>query len=77
MAESLENITKKLGFSFMRLPTKGPFIDHGELCKMLDAFTESGFNYFDTAMGYMALRSEGAIRKALVKRYPRESFLNG
>lgn len=74
MTENFENMTKKLGFGCMRLPTKGPFIDNAELCKMVDAFMEAGFNYFDTAYAYMALRSEGAIRKALVKRYPRESF---
>ncbi len=66
--------TKKLGFGLMRLPTKAGLIDHKELCRMVDAFMEAGFNYFDTAHPYMALRSEGATRKALVKRYPRESF---
>lgn len=66
--------TKKLGFGLMRLPTKAGLINHRELCKMVDAFMEAGFNYFDTAHPYMALRSEGATRKALVKRYPRESF---
>lgn len=66
--------TKKLGFGLMRLPTKAGLIDHKELCRMVDAFMDAGFNYFDTAHPYMALRSEGATRKALVKRYPRESF---
>ena len=66
--------TKKLGFGLMRLPTKAGLIDHKELCRMVDAFMEAGFNYFDTAHPYMALRSEGATRKALVNRYPRESF---
>ncbi|MBQ9946391.1 MAG: aldo/keto reductase [Clostridia bacterium] len=66
--------TKKLGFGLMRLPTKAGRIDHKELCRMVDAFMDAGFNYFDTAHPYMALRSEGATRKALVKRYPRESF---
>lgn len=66
--------TKKLGFGLMRLPTKAGLIDLKELEKMVDAFIKAGFNYFDTAHPYMALRSEGAIRKALVKRYPRDSF---
>lgn len=66
--------TKKLGFGLMRLPTKAGLIDHKELCRMVDAFMEAGFNYFDTAHPYMALRSEGAVRKALVKRYPRNTF---
>ena len=67
-------ITKKLGFGLMRLPTKAGRIDHKELCRMVDAFMEAGFNYFDTAHPYMALRSEGAVRRALVNRYPRDSF---
>lgn len=67
--------TKKLGFGLMRLPTKAGLIDGKELKKMVDTFMEAGFNYFDTAHPYMALRSEGAIRKALVRRYPRESFI--
>lgn len=66
--------TKKLGFGLMRLPTKAGLIDLKELRQMVDTFMEAGFNYFDTAHPYMALRSEGAIRKALVKRYPREAF---
>lgn len=66
--------TKKLGFGLMRLPTKAGLIDLKELKQMVDTFMDAGFNYFDTAHPYMALRSEGAIRKALVKRYPRDSF---
>ena len=70
-----ENIrTKKLGFGFMRLPTRAGLIDYKELNKMVDAFMSAGFNYFDTAHSYMTLRSESAIKKSLVKRYPRESF---
>ena len=38
----------------------------------MDLFMESGFTYFDTAYVYMG--SETAIRKALVERYPRESY---
>ena len=35
----------------------------------------AGFNYFDTARGYLKGKSETAIRECLVKRYPRESFI--
>ena len=73
--ETLTGIkTKKLGFGLMRLPTKAGLIDIKELKAMVDIFMDAGFNYFATAHPYMALRSEGAIRKALVKRYPRDSF---
>ena len=35
---------------------------------------EKGFNYFDTSYAYHGGVSETAIRKAVVERYPRESF---
>ena len=35
---------------------------------------EKGFNYFDTSYAYHGGASEEAIRKAVVERYPRESF---
>lgn len=72
-------IMKKLGFGFMRLPlnAEGDFknIDMEQVKKMVDRFMERGFNYFDTAYPYHEEKSEEALREALVKRYPRESFL--
>ncbi len=62
----------KLGFGLMRLPKKGIFTDTKQVEKMVDAFMGAGFTYFDTAYVYPG--SEQAIRKTLVKRYPRESF---
>lgn len=35
---------------------------------------ERGFTYFDTAYMYHNGNSEAAIREAVVKRYPRDSF---
>ncbi|MCF0111152.1 MAG: aldo/keto reductase [Erysipelotrichaceae bacterium] len=64
--------TKKLGFGLMRLPKNGEEIDLEETCKMVDAFLEAGFTYFDTARVYVG--SEEAIRKALVERHPRDSY---
>ncbi|MDO4466110.1 MAG: aldo/keto reductase [Bacillota bacterium] len=63
----------KLGFGLMRLPKN----EEGRILveqveKMVDAFLEKGFTYFDTAYAYAG--SENAIREALVKRYPRERF---
>ncbi len=70
---------KKLGFGFMRLPviTEGDFnsIDIEQVKKMVDIYMERGFNYFDTAYPYHGEKSEEALREALVKRYPRDSFL--
>lgn len=65
-------MTGNLGFGLMRLPHKGLGIDIRQTSEMVDIFLESGFTYFDTAFIYPG--SEEAIRKALVDRYPRESF---
>lgn len=63
---------KKLGFGLMRLPHKGTAIDVKQTAEMVDIFLDAGFTYFDTAFIYPG--SENAIRKALVERYPRESY---
>jgi predicted aldo/keto reductase-like oxidoreductase len=67
-----EKEIKKLGFGLMRLPKQGEAIDLEQVKEMVDRFLEAGFTYFDTAWAYNG--SEEAIRKALVERYPRESF---
>ena len=73
MSESyLGENTMKLGFGLMRLPHKGPRIDVEQTKQMVDRFLEAGGTYFDTA--YVYIGSEEAARKALVSRYPRESF---
>jgi len=59
----------------MRLPQKDDKIDYEEMCKMVDYFLESGFNYFDTAHGYHNGASEIALRECLTKRYPRDKYL--
>jgi len=66
----------KLGFGFMRLP----MLENGELdlehcTKMVDAFLEAGFNYFDTAHNYLGGRSEKALKTCLTSRYPRERYV--
>ncbi len=63
----------KLGFGLMRLPRKAARIDVKQMCQMVDLFLESGFTYFDTARIYPG--SEIATHKALVKRYPRDSYV--
>lgn len=69
---------KKLGFGFMRLPLKdkedSTSIDTNTLNNMVDTFLENGFTYFDTAYMYHMNMSEIALREALVKRHPRDSF---
>ena len=64
--------TPKLGFGLMRLPRKGLLTDVEQVKTMVDLFMAAGFTYYDTAFVYPG--SENAIRKALVERYPRDSF---
>ena len=75
MDKPFPDIKKNLGFGFMRLPMKGGKVDLEQTAKMVDLYMESGFNYFDTAHGYLGGQSETAIRECVVKRYPRGSFV--
>ena len=65
----------KLGFGLMRLPEKDGEIDIPVVCDMVDSYMKAGLNYFDTAYIYHGGKSEIAAREALVKRYPRDSFM--
>ncbi len=75
MKSSIEDIEKNFGFGCMRLPMKGDEVDYVEFSKMIDAFINAGFNYFDTAHMYVDGKSETALRDCLVSRYPRESYV--
>ena len=71
-----DKVKKNFGFGCMRLKmTDDNEVDYGEFCKMIDMFLAEGFNYFDTAHGYIEGKSETAIHDCLVSRYPRESFV--
>lgn len=76
MSDYLGKDVFKLGFGLMRLPklSDGKSIDIEQTSKMVDLFIKGGGTYFDTAYVYDDGRSEEAIREALVKRYPRESY---
>lgn len=67
-----------LGFGAMRLPqtddSNPASIDMEEFTRMVDYYMEQGFNYFDTSYAYHNETSEGALKKVLVERYPRESY---
>ena len=68
----------KFGFGCMRLPQtdeNDPSKVNQELFnEMVDIYMEKGFNYFDTSYAYHNGASEEAIKKAVVERYPRESY---
>lgn len=70
----IDKIKKNLGFGCMRLPMKGNEVNYAELNEMIDLFMENGFNYFDTAHGYVETKSEIALRECLVNRYPPRKF---
>lgn len=69
------NIQKNFGFGCMRLPMKDTEVDYDSCTKMIDTFIQAGFNYFDTAHGYMSGKSETILRECLTSRYPRESYV--
>ena len=71
----MEKIKRNFGFGCMRLPMQGEEVDLAQTKQMVDAFLAQGFNYFDTAHGYIGGRSETALRTCLTSRYPRESYV--
>ena len=71
----MDLIKKNFGFGCMRLPMNGDEVDIPQTCEMVDAFLDAGFNYFDTAHGYLGGKSELAIRECLAKRHPRDSYI--
>ena len=71
----MDRIQKNFGFGFMRLPMAGEEVDIPQTTKMVDAFLEAGFNYFDTAHGYLQGKSERALKTCLTSRYPREKYI--
>lgn len=75
MDHSFPEMKKYLGFGCMRLPMKGDEVDLEQFIQMTDLFLENGFNYFDTAHGYIDGKSETAIRAALTSRHKRDEYL--
>ena len=68
-------IKGNFGFGCMRLPMKDGEVDYEEFKAMVDSFIAAGFNYFDTAHGYIGGKSETAIRDCVSKRFKRSEFL--
>ena len=68
----------KLGMGMMRLPlldeNDQKSVDMNQVNEMVDAYMASGFNHFDTAFVYHEGMSEITFKKAVVERYPRDSF---
>lgn len=71
----MDKIKKNFGFGFMRLPMKDKEVDIEQTKKMVDTFLAAGFNYFDTAHGYLDGKSELAIRESLTSRHARGEYI--
>ena len=71
----MENIKKNFGFGCMRLPMNGEEVDLEQTKRMVDTFLDAGFNYFDTAHGYIQGKSETALKACLTSRHPRNSYI--
>ncbi len=54
----MDRIKKNFGFGYMRLPMKDGEVDIEQTSRMVDTFLDTGFNYFDTAHGYLQGKSE-------------------
>ena len=70
-----DEVKRNFGFGCMRLPMNGEEVNTQEVNRMVDAFIEAGFNYFDTAHGYIDGKSEKAIKTCLTSRYPRDKYV--
>lgn len=66
-----DEVKKNFGFGCMRLPMmeNGTDVDIAETTKMVDLFLGQGFNYFDTAHGYLGGKSELALKECLTSRH--------
>ena len=71
----MERIKKNFGFGFMRLPMQDGEVDIAETNRMVDAFLDAGFNYFDSAHGYLQGKSEKALKTCLTSRYLRDRYI--
>ncbi len=69
-------IHTRFGFGCMRFPTlENGEVDQEATKEMVDTFLAKGFNYFDTAHGYLSEKSETTLRSCLTSRYPRDRYI--
>ena len=66
-----------LGFGFMRLPLVDEedrtVIDLDRVNRMVDAYIDAGYDYFDTGYYYHGGKSEEAIRECVVNQNSRQA----
>lgn len=74
--EPFERAKGRFGFGCMRLPLReDKTVDIEAFSTMVDAFLDAGFNYFDTAHGYVSGLSEDALKQALTSRHARDEYV--
>lgn len=73
--KAFKGIKKNFGFGMMRLPMKDTQVDVEQTNAMVDYFLDNGFNYFDTAHGYLQGLSEKAVKTCLSSRHDRSEYI--
>ena len=71
----MDGVKKNFGFGCMRLPMIGEDVDTEQMNRMVDYYLEHGFNYFDTAHGYIQGKSEKSLKTCLTDRYDRDRYI--
>ncbi|MBQ0078477.1 MAG: aldo/keto reductase, partial [Eubacterium sp.] len=65
----------KMGFGFQRIPTlSSGDVDFDKLIPIVDRYMELGGTFYDTAYMYLDGKSEEALKKCVVERYPRDAY---
>jgi hypothetical protein len=64
----------RLGMGLMRLPCNDGGIDYAAAEELTDTLMEAGVTYYDTAFMYHGGESEAYAKKALIRKYPRDTF---
>lgn len=76
MIDLFQQFNKKLGFGSLRLPVlehDNGNVDYATVSLMVDEYLAQGFKYFEVAYNYH--QAEATIKKCLVERYPRDSYI--
>ena len=73
--KAFKDIKKNFGFGMMLLPMKDTQVDVEQTNAMVDYFLDNGFNYFDTAHGYLQGLSEKAVKTCLSSRHDRSEYI--
>lgn len=72
----MENQYSELGFGMMRLPLENGKVNMHKAEEMMHVYMQGeGIKYFDTHPSYIGGKSQEIIRKLVVEKYPRDSYM--